>query len=147
MDFCEIISQLDNEKTYAKENYVPIIREESAKYLYDFVNNHDFKNILEIGTAIGFSGSIMLAGSSANLTTIDINADYLELAKQTFARLNFSDRVEILEGDAWDIIHDLRENGRKFDMIFLDGAKGQYVKYLDILTQLLNNNGVILLVD
>jgi len=143
MDFCEIISKLDNEKEYATKNYVPIIREKSAKFLYDFVKDNGYKNVLEIGTAIGFSGSIILGAGAENLTTIDINEKYLQIALETFNKFGFEKKVEIFNDDAWEIINQLNEQGRKFDMIFLDGAKGQYIKYLDVLSKMLNNDGVI----
>ena len=143
MEFEEISLKLCDEREFARENFVPIIRDQSAKYLYEFVKKNNFKNILEIGTAIGYSGSIILSATNANLTTIDINENYLERAKSNFEKLGFNNRVEIFHDDAWVIINKLLRENRKFDMIFLDGAKGQYVKYLDVLTSLLEDNGVI----
>ena len=143
MEFNDIISKLSEEKQYAKENFVPIIRDESAKFLYNFVKDNGYKNILEIGTAIGYSGSIILNAGAEHLTTIDINAEYLKIAKNTFAKLNILDRVDIYHDDAWVVINCLKLYGKKFDMIFLDGAKGQYIKYLDVLAELITSNGVI----
>lgn len=143
MEFEKIIEKLENERYYAKNNFVPIIRDKSAKYLYDFVKNNNFKNVLEIGTAIGFSGSIILGAGAENLTTIDINLEYLEMAKNTFSKFDFLKNTEIYFGDALKYITQFKNENRKFDMIFLDGAKGQYVNYLPILSDLLNENGVI----
>lgn len=143
MEFEKIIENLENEKCYAIDNYVPIIREKSAKFLYDFVKNNGYKNILEIGTAIGFSGSIIIGAGAEKLTTIDINSDYLEMAKNTFEKMGFDGCVEIINGDAFVVLKDLIQKDLKFDMIFLDGAKGQYVNYLQMLTKLLSENGVI----
>lgn len=134
---------LSPEREYAKANFVPIIRDKSSKYLYDFVKSNRFKNVLEIGTAIGYSGSIILSAADINLTTIDINKDYLGIAKNTFEKLGFSSSVDIYNDDAWNVINQLRSEGKRFDMIFLDGAKGQYVKYIDVLADILNDNGVI----
>lgn len=142
--FDKIIEKLNNEILYAKENFVPIIRKESSKFLYDYVNKNQFKNILEIGTAIGFSGSIMLSASDCFLTTIDKNENLLKVAKETFERCGYSNRVNILCGDAKVVLEDLcRDKNLKFDMIFLDGAKGQYITYLPNLVKLLSDNGVI----
>lgn len=143
MEFEKIIENLENEKCYAIDNYVPIIREKSAKFLYDFVKNNGYKNILEIGTAIGFSGSIIIGAGAEKLTTIDINSDYLKIAKNTFGKMGFDGCVEIINDDAFVVLKDLIQKGLKFDMIFLDGAKGQYVNYLQMLTKLLGENGVI----
>lgn len=143
MEFEKIINLLKEEISFAKDNYVPIIREKSAKYLYDFVKDNKYATVLEIGTAIGFSGSIIIGAGAKNLTTIDINKEYLTIAKNTFKKLNFFEKVNIFCGDAFDYIAQFCKENKKFDMIFLDGAKGQYVNYLPILTQLLNKDGVI----
>ena len=143
MDFEEISLKLSEEKKFARENYIPIIRDKSAKFLYNFVKQHNFKNILEIGTAIGYSGSIILSAFDGILTTIDINADYLSRAMSNFKRLGFENRVKIYHEDAWEVINSLQNQNKRFDMIFLDGAKGQYVKYLDILITLLTKDGII----
>ena len=143
MDFVEVISKLSEEREYAKENFIPIIRDDSAKFLFDFVNKNKFKSILEIGTAIGYSGAIMISASGAKLTTIDINEKSLSIAKNTFEKFGFLDQTTIYNEDAWIVINRLKSLGLKFDMVFLDGAKGQYIKYLDVLIELLNKDGVI----
>lgn len=143
MEFESIINNLVLEKEYAKANYVPIIREKSAKFLYNFLKENKFKIVLEIGTAIGYSGSIIVGAGVEKLTTIDINQDYLKIAKETFSKFGMLDKIEILSGDAFDYIKNFDKENRKFDMIFLDGAKGQYITYLPILARLLNKNGVI----
>lgn len=143
MKYEKLMEILSPEREYAKANFVPIIRDKSSKYLYDFVKNNNFKNVLEIGTAIGYSGSIILSAADINLTTIDINEDYLRIAKNTFEKLGFFSRVIVYNDDAWNVINQLRSDGKRFDMIFLDGAKGQYVKYIDVLADILNDNGVI----
>ena len=144
MEFKELIKKLEDEKEFANQNYVPIIRDKSAEFLYDYVKNGNFRKILEIGTAIGYSGSIMLGANDISLTTIEKNEKYYHIAKNTFSKLNFENNVEMYLGDAYDYIVEFEKSNRKFDMIFLDGAKGQYARYLPILTNLLTENGVIL---
>lgn len=143
MEFKDIFDKLADVRLYAKENFVPIIRDESAKYMFEFVKNNNIKNILEIGTAIGYSGSILLSANQGFLVTVDKNPKVIEIAKDTFDKLNLSDRTEIYCDDAINLINKLDQEERKFDMIFLDGAKGQYIKYLPILTRLLDDNGII----
>ncbi len=143
MEYDEMIDMLRGNRCYAKEHYVPIIRDKSSKYLFDYVRDNNIENVLEIGTAIGYSGSIILTAGANTLTTIDINAEYLGIAKDTFERLGYLDKVEIYNDDAKNVISLLLKDERKFDMIFLDGAKGQYFRYLPTLSKLLNNNGTI----
>lgn len=143
MEYEKIIELLEENRCYAKEHYVPIIRDKSSKFLFDFVKENNAKTVLEIGTAIGYSGSIILSAGAERLFTIDINAEYLQYAKNTFERLNFDKKVEIFNDDAKNVIIKLKDKGKKFDMIFLDGAKGQYFRYLPVLKDLLNDGGMI----
>lgn len=143
MEYEKTIELLEENRCYAKEHYVPIIRDKSSKFLFDFVRENNIKAVLEIGTAIGYSGSIILSAGAESLATIDINAEYLGYAKNTFERLGLSQKVEIYNDDAKNVISKLRDDGRLFDMIFLDGAKGQYFRYLPVLKDLLNKDGVI----
>lgn len=144
MDFQKTIEKLENEIAFAKENYVPIIRDESAKFLYNFVKDNKIKTVLEIGTAIGFSGSLILSAGAESLTTIEINEEYYHMANKTFNKMLVNDqKVNSYLGDAKDVIVELLETGLKFDMIFLDGAKGQYINYLPTLTKLLSDGGCI----
>lgn len=133
---------LENLEVFAKQNHVPILRPKSREVLVKTLKSAGAKNILEIGTAIGFSGSLMLlAMPNARLTTIELNQSSIEVANQTFQNLGLSNRTEIIQGDATEIIKNLTQ---KFDFIFLDGPKTQYVKQLPYLKNLLNTNGVLL---
>lgn len=143
MEYQEIIDNLEDERSYAKEHFVPIIRDKSSKYLFDFIRKNNIKSVLEIGTAIGYSGSIILSAGAEKLVTIDINADSLNVARNTFKKLGYSDRVEIFNKDAKIVIEELLGSGYTFDMVFLDGAKGQYYRYLPVLTKLLGKGGII----
>ena len=143
MSFEEIMNKLSWHIKYAKDNYVPIIRSESAKFLYNFVLSNNVKTVLEIGTAIGYSGSIMLSAGIKRLVTIDINKSNQDIAIDTFENLGFKDFVETICEDAKTVLPKLIERNEKFDMIFLDGAKGQYIYYLPNLIELLNENGII----
>lgn len=143
MEYAEIIDKLINNRCYAKDNFVPIIRDKSSKYLFDYVRENNIKSVLEIGTAIGYSGSIILTAGAESLTTIDINAEYLKMARDTFEKIGYFDRVKIYNDDAKNVIALLLSEGKRFDMIFLDGAKGQYFRYLPTLSKLLNCGGTI----
>jgi len=144
MEFNELIKSLELEKKYAKDFFVPIIRDKSARFLYDYVNKLSPNNILEIGTAIGYSGSIMLSAcDNATLYTVDINEKSLLVANNTFEKLGYKDRVYINKKDALDYVKELAESNIKFDFVFLDGPKGQYITYLPYLTKLLSSEGVI----
>lgn len=143
MEFDEIMESLREEELYARENFVPIIRPNSARYLFDYIKDNKICSVLEIGTAIGFSGSIMMAGGVLKLTTIDINEKTNVIARNTFDKLGFLNNVEMFLEDAKFVLPKLVEMNRKYDMIFLDGAKGQYINYLPYLLKLIGDKGVI----
>ena len=143
LEFEKLLEILDEEKAFAKENYIPIIRPESAKILYDLVKKYNPSSILEIGTAIGFSGSIMLSSVDATLTTIELKEHLYSRAKVVFDKVGYTSRVIQILGDAKVEIENLANDKKKFDFIFLDGPKGQYIHYLPCLTDLLSDGGVI----
>lgn len=98
-------------------------------------------SILEIGTAVGLSGSAMLLTcKDAHLTTIEKDEDSFNQAKNTFESFGLSDKVKQFLGDAGDIIRFL---DTQYDFIFLDGAKARYFDYLSDLKRLLKPNGVL----
>lgn len=98
-------------------------------------------SILEIGTAVGLSGSAMLLTcKNAHLTTIEKDEDSFNQAKNTFESFGLSDKVKQFLGDAGDIIRFL---DTQYDFIFLDGAKARYFDYLSDLKRLLKPNGVL----
>ena len=128
---------------YAKENNVPVVRPKTLELLLNTIKNNNSKEILEIGTAIGFSGLNMLKNSDANLTTIEKYERSYNIAKENFERLGYSSRVNQILGDARDVLQKLVDENKKFDFIFLDGPKGQYLSYLPLLDKLLVGGGII----
>ena len=143
MDINEVLKKLSEEECYAKENFVPIIRPNSAKFLYNFVKENNIKSVLEIGTAIGYSGSIIMSAGVSCLTTIDINEVTNKVADNTFKKLGYRDNVEMILEDAKTVLPRLVQEKRRYDMIFLDGAKGQYINYLPNLLKLIDKHGII----
>ena len=92
MKYCEI-------KNYAKQYSVPIMREQTSKLIVDFVKKSKPIHILEIGTAIGYSGLLMLENSSADLITIEHNKKYITVANKNFKSHKVNNRVKIIKGD------------------------------------------------
>ena len=128
---------------FAKENNVPVVRPKTLELLIDTIKSIAPKNILEIGTAIGYSGANMLNNSNANLTTIEKYDKMYNIAHDNFCRLGLDNRVNQILGDAKDVLKELCDSGVKFDFIFLDGPKGQYLSYLPLLKEMLECGGMI----
>ena len=137
-------------KNYAEKYAVPIMRPETSNLIASFVKKSNPKNILEIGTAIGFSGTIMLENSKANLITIEHNKEYIKQAKINFNSHHLNKRVKIIDGDCLVVLANMVCNEKYknyFDIIFLDGPKAQYEKMLDLLIILLKDGGTLIVDD
>lgn len=137
-------------KTYAEKYAVPIMRAETSEIIAEFVKNQQPKNILEIGTAIGYSGIILLKNSSAKLTTLEHNKKYIKIAKQNFKKYNLCSRVKVVSGDCLVTLANMASNPKylgSFDLIFLDGPKAQYLNMLELIILLLKNNGTLIVDD
>jgi len=127
---------------YAKENHIPIVEPEVAQFLKVLLKIKKPKNILEIGTAIGYS-AIVMADSTLNetkITTIERRRDLIEIALKNIKSTNYLDRINIIEGEAEEVLQ--RLDGR-YDFIFLDAAKGQYLEFFNHCTKLLEPEGII----
>lgn len=126
---------------YAKANHVPIVEPEVGQFLRLLINIHKPKSILEIGTAIGYSASIMaLEGQDIKIKTIEKNEDLALIAVDNLKAQGLEDRVQVINARAEDVLDHLDQN---FDMIFLDGPKGQYLEFFNQLTGILNPGGLI----
>ncbi|MBQ8792607.1 MAG: O-methyltransferase, partial [Clostridia bacterium] len=101
------------------------------------------KRILEIGTAVGYSALNMLVVSSAEVTTIEKDVARAQQARENFLEAKVGERVKLINGDAIEVLERLTKERETFDFIFLDGPKGQYIKYLPLILQLLTDDGVI----
>lgn len=133
---------LKKKREFALKNEIPILLKQSACLLDVLCRIKSPKNILEIGTAIGYSGSVMLnASPNSKLTTIELDEQTFEQAKQNFAIQGFENRVSCLNGNAIDVLSQISET---FDFVFLDGAKSQYLPLLPMLKERMNLNAILI---
>ncbi|MCK9279438.1 MAG: O-methyltransferase [Melioribacteraceae bacterium] len=127
---------------YARKNNVPILDWKAAEFLETLVLALRPQKVLEIGTAIAYS-SIRIACSLRNdcsIDTIEKSKDNIELALKNIEESGFGDKINIVKGDALDIIPNLEE---KYDFIFLDADKEDYKKLFDYSVEKLNKDGVL----
>lgn len=127
----------------AREGYIPIIRDNTAQALINVCKEKNPKKVLEIGTAIGYSGLLMLQNCQAFLYTIEKDEQRLAEAEKNFKLFGQEARVKLILDDALIALEKLCNDNEKFDLIFLDGAKGQYIKYYPLIKKLLNHDGVL----
>lgn len=121
----DVVKQM---KEYAEENNVPIMSEEGISYLTAYCMKNHVKNILEIGTAIGYS-TILMAATSEEVQITSIERDekrYLEAIKNV-KKVGFEDRIDLIYKDALEV----KKLNKKYDLIFIDAAKAQNIKFFE----------------
>ncbi len=133
---------LDEIEKYALETQVPVIRKSMQSLLKFLLAFSKPKNILEVGTAIGFSALLMheYSPTDCHITTIEKYEKRIPIAKENFAKAGAEDRITLLEGDATDILKHLEGS---YDLIFMDAAKGQYIHFLPDILRLLPPGGLL----
>jgi predicted O-methyltransferase YrrM len=124
----------------AEELFIPILDLETAGFLRVLLQIAKPKTILELGTAIGYSAIWMARSTEAHITTIERDLVRSAEARVNIEKAGLKERVELLEGDAFDFIEGLGT----YDLIFLDAAKGQYPRFLELLGSHLKPGGILL---
>ena len=123
---------------------LPVSSPEAIDLLLFFCAAHQPKRILEIGTCVGFSATVMLKASpDARIDTIERNPAMIPVAKENFTKYA-ADNVTLFEGDAAVILPNLTG---PYDLIYLDAAKGQYPAYLPECIRLLSEGGLLITDD
>ncbi len=136
-----ILSSIE-ETAVLEESYVPIVPPETAQLLRLILDITKPKKILEIGTAVGYSAMLMAKWAPcAHITTIERYEKSARIAKQNIKNEKLQDRIHIIEGDAAEILPTLEE---EFDLVFMDGAKAQYLAFLPEVSRLLKTGGVLI---
>lgn len=137
---------LENLNKCAVDEDVPVIRRQTQSLIKFLLSLHKPHTILEIGTAVGFS-AILMATYGENDLHIDTIENYekrIVKARVNIEESGYQDRINLIEGDAQEIIEDLLAKGNEYDMIFVDAAKAQYINYLPVVKKLLKKGGLLL---
>ena len=135
-----LINEIEEE---AIVSCVPIIRKETQNFLKVILEMKRPKEILEVGTAVGFSALLMSehVDDDCHITTIEKYEPRIPIAKENFKRAGKEHQITLLEGDAADFLKTLQG---PYDFIFMDAAKGQYIHFLPDILRLLTPGGVLL---
>ena len=131
---------LNQIKKYAVDNNVPIMTDDGINYLMDYIRRNKIKNILEVGTAIGYS-AIMMCSVDSGITVTTIERDekrYLEAVKNV-KKMELEDRIHLIYKDALDVSLD-----NKYDLIFIDAAKAQNINFFEKFEYNLVDKGTII---
>ena len=125
---------------YAKEGNIPIMQDDGIEFLIDFIKKNKIKRILEIGTAIGYS-SIKMASISKDISVVTIERDKnrFNIAIDNIKKTGLSNQINVIYSDAFDV-----ELDSKFDLIFIDAAKGKNIEFFEKFKKNLNIFGYII---
>ena len=141
----QVTGPLKELEDFARKENIPIIPHETVAYFRFLMETMQPKNILEIGTAIGFSALLMAQHSpESKITTIDRNPEMIGFAKANFAKFDSRQQITLLEGDAVDVLSTLTES---YDFVFMDSAKSKYIIFLPEILKHLEVGGVVVLDD
>lgn len=133
-------AELEKIQEYAEENNVPIMTTEGIEFLTNYIKKHEVKKILEIGAAIGYSAIMMaLVDEQIEITTIERDEKrYLEAVKN-IKKFNLENRINLIYKDAFDVkLED------KYDLVFIDAAKAQNIKFFEMFSKNLAPKGTII---
>lgn len=132
--------RIEQIKEYAKENNVPIMMEDGIEFLTDYIKKNNIKNILEIGTAIGYSAIMMaLVDKDIKITTIERDENRYQEALKNIKIFNLENQITPILKDAFEV-----ELTDEFDLIFIDAAKAQSIKFFEKFEVNLKQNGTVI---
>ena len=125
---------------YAKENRVPIMLPDGIEFLCNYIKEHNIKNILEIGSAIGYSAIKMAnINEKIKITTIEKDIDRYNIACNNIKQFGLDKRINIINDDALNV-----EFEDVFDLIFIDASKSNNIVFFEKYKKNLKNNGFII---
>ena len=134
------VCMLENIEKYAKENKIPIMQKEGIEFLTDFIKKNNIKKILEIGTAIGYSAIKMaLVDNDIKIVSIERDEIRYQEAVKNIQNFGLTDRIKLINQDAFDV-----ELNEKFDLLFIDAAKAQNIKFFTKFEKNLNEHKYII---
>ena len=135
----ELFLEMEN---YAMEHHVPIMQLPAIDVLNQLLRIQKPSSILEIGTAIGYSALRMASAlPDCSIVTVERDSERVQLAKQFIARSNAANRITVIEGDALEV--DVEKLQSTFDAVFIDAAKGQYMRFFEKYSTLVPSGGIL----
>lgn len=131
---------IEEMEQYAQLHKVPIMQKEGIEFMCAFIQEHELKNILEIGSAIGYSAICMaMIDPNIHVVTMERDEERYRQALEFVARSNLSNQVTLLFGDALEI-----EIEGTYDMLFIDAAKAQYIKFFERYEHTVEQGGYVI---
>ena len=147
-EYIELLSKENSEyieriREEALATDVPIIKRSSEAFMKSLLKIKRYTNILELGTAVAYSTLIIAENSEAKITTVEKFEPRIKIAKENIKFSKFKDRIELICEDVDIVLKNLVSQNKKYDFIFMDAAKAQYIKWLPDIKLLLEDEGVL----
>ena len=147
-EYIELLSKENSEyieriREEALATDVPIIKRSSEAFMKSLLKIKRYTNILELGTAVAYSTLIIAENSEAQITTVEKFEPRIKIAKENIKFSKFKDRIELICEDVDIVLKNLVIQNKKYDFIFMDAAKAQYIKWLPDIKLLLEDEGVL----
>lgn len=133
-------------KQYAIENHVPILQDVSLDLILLVLKLKKPNSILEVGTAIGYSAinfSKYLDGENSHILTVEKSEDMYKEAIKNIKNVGLEEKITVINADATEYLPTLDEND-KYDVVFIDAAKGQYLVFLENALRVIKKGGIII---
>lgn len=133
-------------KQYAIENHVPILQDASLDLILLVLKLKKPNSILEVGTAIGYSAinfSKYLDGENSHILTVEKSEDMYKEAIKNIKNVGLEEKITVINADATEYLPTLDEND-KYDVVFIDAAKGQYLVFLENALRVIKKGGIII---
>lgn len=139
------IEKLEEVKKEARENYVPILMDETLELIEVLLEMKKPSRILEVGTAVGYSASVFTKHLAENgkIDTIEISEEMFNKATDNIKQIGTADKINIIHADATTYMKEMK-NDEEYDVVFIDAAKGQYNVYLEEGLRMLKHGGIII---
>ena len=134
--------ELEKIKRKALEDHIPIIMDDTLEVIEKELKQNPPKKILEIGAAVGYSAMCFseFLVEGGRIDTIERDEERIAEAKENFKKVGVQDKIKLYEGDAVEILPTLDD---KYDMVFIDAAKGKYPFFLKESLRMINEKGII----
>lgn len=127
----------------AKEDFIPVCGGACAKLLRECCERMQPRRILEVGTAVGYSSSVMATACNAEVDTIELDGERLARARELWKELGIEGRMHAYQGDVKEILPAVIE-GKRYGIVFIDGPKSAYKEIFDTVLKNMDENGLII---
>ena len=137
---------LDKLRLKARNEHIPILLDDTMEYILGYLKREKVYSILEIGTAVGYSAASFstILQPNGHIDTIEIEEIRVVQAKENIENMDLTNVINVIHGNALDVLPKLVEENKKYDFIFIDASKGKYLEFFEYSLELLNDNGIII---